>query len=158
MSLFVFILVYLLSSFNLFLFQFRRFTLNSNRFPINKIKILDTNKNFKNYFLTYDTTGYDRTIRVWDLTKGDTIIKSFACPSRIVSCAVNLPPLYYDHVYESNDDELVLAVSLFGISELLILKLTNAKRNSTCVANASLQEEDFDQDATLNGLKVEINI
>jgi hypothetical protein len=113
--------------------------------------------NFKNYFLTYDTTGYDWTIRLWDLSKGDTIIKSFACPSRIVSCAVNLPPLYYDHVYESNDDELVLAVSLFGISKLLILKLTNAKRNSTCAAN-SLQEEDFDIDGTLNGLKIEINI
>ncbi len=54
--------------------------------------MLDTSKQFKNYFLTYDTSGQDWTIRLWDLNKGDSLVTSFTCPSRIVCCDVNIAP------------------------------------------------------------------
>ena len=76
----------------------------------------------KNYFITYDTKGYDWTIRLWDIYKGNSLISSFTCPSRIISCSFNTAPLYFNH-HDINDQFLLLAVALYGIEELLIVKL-----------------------------------
>ena len=107
-----------------------RFTLNSNRYPINKIKILDSNKNFKNYFITYDTTGYDWTVRLWDLNKGDSLISSFTCPSRIVSCNLNTAPLFFEHKTR-NDNDLFICVALYGKQDLLIIKIISNQAKKT---------------------------
>ncbi len=107
---------------------------------------------FKNYFLTYDTTGQDWTIRLWDLSKGDSLISSFTCPSRIISLDVNIEPFVNTHSNTDssttalngavsvlnninlsicdNHDLLLVAVSLYAFKSLLILKLTSGTSNN----------------------------
>lgn len=140
----------------------KKFTINLNRFPINKIKILDTNnKNFKNYFLTYDTQGYDWAIRLWDLTKGDQLISSITCTSRIISLDVNTSSFYFDEVdqQQDNDDDLFITVSLYGVKNLLILKLDQfANFVSNNSSKDKICSDSFSQDETLNGLSKEINL
>jgi hypothetical protein len=51
-----------MENFNLFYF---RFVLQDSKYPVNKIKITQSHR-----FLTYDTRGYDWTVRLWDLNKG----------------------------------------------------------------------------------------
>ena len=99
----------------------KRCILNNNRFPINKIKVLNT----KHMFITYDTQGYDWTIRAWDLTKLDKhpLISSFTCPSRIISCSINIDQ-FNTNVTRNTDDSLI-GIALYGVQQPLILKLNN---------------------------------
>lgn len=99
-------------------------------FPIDKIKFLDCGDGrLKNYFLTYDTKGYDWTIRLWDLSKGNMLISSFTCPSRISSCSLNVSPLYFNHK-DDNDQFILVAVALYAVEELLIVKLLTSSSHS----------------------------
>lgn len=139
---------------------FPRFTINSNRFPVNKIKLLDSNEHFKDYFITYDTQGYDLTIRLWDLTKGDQLISSVTCPSRIVSLDVNSSTLYFDNLDSDSQkvetsNQLFITACLFGIKELFVLKLdyySNLNKESNVVFNK------YCDDDSLNGLCKEIKL
>ncbi|CAF0715148.1 unnamed protein product [Brachionus calyciflorus] len=139
----------------------KKFTINSNRFPVNKIKLLDSNEFYKNYFLTYDTHGYDLTIRLWDMTKGDQLISSVTCPSRIISLDVNSSVLNFDNLVDKEtancetQDQLFITACLFGIKELYMIKLdyyTNKNKNSKVVFH------DYCDDNSLNGLIREINL
>jgi hypothetical protein len=119
---------------------------------------------YKNYFITYDTKGYDRTIRLWDLnvcnngagsTSGyDGCISSFTCPSRIVSCNLNVGPLYFGHENNKTDD-ILIAVSLYGIRQLLVLKLVSINDQNK---NSKFPFEDDMFDANLNGIVKDINL
>ena len=137
---------------------FQRFAINSNHYPVDKIKFLDGgNASLKNYFITYDTKGLDWTIRLWDLNRGDVLVSSFTCPSRIVSCSLNIAPLYFNH----NDDHeqfLLLAVALYACDELLVVKLlTSPQQNQQ---NTYDDQEDNDDFLLYNDLEVhnEINL
>ena len=142
----------------------KRFTINSNRYPVNRIRILDSNKNYKNYFLTYDTHGLDWTIRLWDLVKGDELISSYTCPSRIVACSVNLAPLYFGEKHK-NDDDLLIAVSLFGYKQPLVLKLATLSSINLKLTSPHLVDgvhanahEPFSTDPRYDGIENELHL
>ncbi len=105
---------------------FSRCTLNTNRFPANKIKMIDTNRKI---FITYDTKGYDWTIRAWDLSKPDDnyLLSSFTCPARIISCSTNVDHLNTNKMNDS--EEILIGLALYGIQQPLILKLNNQISN-----------------------------
>ena len=90
--------------------------------------MLDTNRKI---FITYDTRGYDWTIRAWDLAKLDTgtnnshLLSSFTCPTRIISCSINVDHLTSRTSEANNFGELLIGVALYGIQQPLILKLSN---------------------------------
>lgn len=116
----------------------KKFTINSNHYPIDNIKFLDSgHPSLKNYFITYDTKGYDLTIKLWDLSRGNTMISSFICPSRIVSCSINVAPLYFNHS-DQNEQSLLLAIALYGVDELLIVKLVTS-------VSQSLQQSSYEE-------------
>ncbi len=117
--------------------------------------------------MTYDTTGQDWTIRLWDLNKGDCLISSFTCPSRILSLDVNIEPFVNTHtnnidnsamslngavtvlnninlsICDDNHDLLLIAVSLYAFKSLLILKLTNGTINNNDGQNDSINNCDL---------------
>jgi hypothetical protein len=127
------------------------------------------------YFLTYDTTGLDWTIRLWDLNKGDQLISSLTCASRIISLDVNTSPFYMEHTSglrreEEDDDQdqdqdpTYVVASLYGIQELFIFKFDTlleshhhegGKRNHD---NNAYSDNCFSDDPSLHGQKKEINL
>ncbi|RNA27285.1 NACHT and WD repeat domain-containing 2-like [Brachionus plicatilis] len=134
----------------------KKFAINSNRFPVNRIKLLDSNKLFKNHFLTYDTHGYDLTVRLWDLSRGDQLISSITCPSRIVSLETNASMYYFE---DSEDcsifDHILITACLFGMSNFFIFKLdyyTNIKKET------KVEFGNYSDDAALNGLVKDIKV
>lgn len=117
---------------------------------------MDSNELFKNFFLTYDTCGYDVTVRLWDLTKGDQLISSITCPSRIVSLDTNSSMFYFDDLDKSVDfDHILITACLFGINNFFIFKLdyyTNLNKEHTAELSV------YSEDATLNGLIKQIKV
>lgn len=132
-----------------------------------------------NYFLTYDTTGIDWTIRLWDMTKGDQLIASVTCPARIISLDLNTAPFYLPvntaHTAAHLDvdyDQIYLIVSLYGVEDLLAIKLNlldNINNNSSKVTNTSsslnttsasdtLSTSGFSNDQSLHGLEKSIKL
>lgn len=102
--------------------------------------MLTKNKSEKcHYFVTYDTAGYDWTIRLWDINKGnDQLVSSFTCPSRVVSLDANAPPFYFDETgkhTKSSNDEFYIAASLYGSSQLLLLRLAASTNTTTTITD-----------------------
>ena len=117
--------------------------------------MLDTNRKI---FITYDTKGYDWTIRAWDLTKpdGSHLLSSFTCPARIISCSINVDHLNTSNT--SNSDEILIGVALYGIQQPLILKLNNqiiSYVKSQAILNSENQSELFNR---IDHFNKEINL
>lgn len=165
-----------------FFFNFR-FSINSNKFPINKIKLVDASSTskqnyLKNYFITYDTSGCDWTIRLWDLQLGDQLVSAITMPSRILSLDINTSPFYLDSASSSTQEQqqqhtatttttlagleqdVIMAVSLYGVSQVLIVRLdTSASLMMMDAKKQLVSLENFSSnDAVLNGLIKEINL
>lgn len=133
-------------------------TIKSNSHPVDKIKLIVSKK--ANYFLTYDTKGSDWTIKLWSLDQDDILINSFTCPSRIISCNINSDSLYFGHENKTNDDILV-AVSLYGFSKLLILRIEEKNERQTSSSHLTttttvIGSQTFDKN--LNGIVKELVI
>lgn len=125
---------------------------------MDKIKLIVSKK--ANYFLTYDTKGSDWTIKLWSLDQDDILINSFTCPSRIISCNINSDSLYFGHENKTNDDILV-AVSLYGFSKLLILRIEEKNERQTSSSHLTttttvIGSQTFDKN--LNGIVKELVI
>ncbi len=116
-----------------------RFTSSTNRYAVNRVKLLDKSPAFRNHLLTYDTSGQDWTLRIWDMDRDDTLITSFTCASRIVSCDISLPVFYHDasavagshppmlvSAESTAADSLLLVVALYGFKDLLVLRLVKS--------------------------------
>ncbi len=120
------------------------------------------------YFLTYDTIGFDWTIRLWDMNRGDQLVSSFTCPSRIISLDANVAPFYFDesllkqqHQQSSNDEFLIVA-SLYGLKSLLFFKLSAASSPNGQITKKSSKEivyqDSFSSDKSLNGLHNDLEV
>jgi hypothetical protein len=113
--------------------------------------VLTKNKSEKNhFFLTYDTVGYDWTIRVWDINRGDRLVSSFTCPSRIISLDVNVAPFYFEEASthaQARNEEFYVTVSVYGCSKLILLKLAAPAKKQKEVAYT----DSFSADASLDG-------
>lgn len=88
------------------------------------------------------------------------LVSSFTCPSRIISCNINSDSLYFGHENKPNNDILV-AVSLYGFSKLLIIKIEHTNEGLTSLSHftdttAAVGPETFD--ASLNGIVKELVI
>jgi hypothetical protein len=121
--------------------------------------VLTKNKSEHNhFFLTYDTVGYDWTIRVWDISRGDQLVASFTCPSRILSLDVNVAPFYFDENSQhtkAHNDEFYITASVYGSTQLLLLKLMpNSKKQHKETAYT----DSFSTDATLNGVSNKLTV
>ena len=112
----------------------------------------------KNYFITYDTKCLDWTLRLWDLNKGDVLISSFTCHSRIVSCSFNIAPLYFNH-NDDNEQFMLIAVALYACEELLIVKLLISAKQSQLHSYEETCDNDDSEDL-FNDLEIhnEINL
>lgn len=86
-----------------------RYVLRDSKFPCNKIKIIEST----HQFFTYDTKGFDWTIRLWDIDRGQ-LLASYTCSSIITSCDIN-----------SRGD--TVAVTLYDSNEIHVLKLYSSK-------------------------------
>lgn len=91
------------------IFNCFRFVLRECKFPATKIKLTESS-----LFLTYDTKGYDWTVRLWDFVKG-ILVASYTCPSMIISCDIN-----------SGGDTVI--VGLYDFDELVVLRLYNMEK------------------------------
>lgn len=116
--------------------------------------MLDTKKNI---FITYDTKGYDWTIRVWDLTKLDTIplVSSFTCPTRIVSCSINVNHFNANTMNTVTNSESFIGLALYGIQQPLILKFNT---NSSTLSPSISSETDSELFNRIEQFNKEINL
>lgn len=106
--------------------------------------------------MTYDTHGYDVTVRLWDLTKGDQLISSITCPSRIVSLDTNNSMSYFDDQNDSlGSDQTLITACLFGINNFFIFKLDYYKNFNK---ETRAQFSNYSDNATLNGLVNSIKV
>lgn len=106
--------------------------------------------------MTYDTNGYDVTVRLWDLTKGDQLISSITCPSRIVSLDTSNSISYFDDLDVSPDiDQTLITACLFGINNFFIFKLDYYKNINK---ETKVQFSNYSDNATLDGLVKSIKV
>ncbi len=82
------------------------------------------------------------------MTKGNSLVSSFTCPSRILSCSFNVAPLYFNH-NDDNDQFILVAVALYGVEELLIVKLLTSSTHSQ-----QNHYEETSEDALFNDLEI----
>ncbi len=125
-------------------------------YPVNRLKLIGRRGSSNSqYILGYDDArGFDWTVRVWHLTQQsgrNEMLCSFTCPSRIVACSASSGP-----------GDLLVAVSLLGYKQLLVLKLVEQssqkeiEKESGNSAGEETSEFLFEQD--LDGTVKEICI